>query len=90
VAFTAFVVTEMRAPAPLVPLRLFRLRNLAAANGVGVLWTAAMFAWFFLTSLYLQRVPRYTPLQVGLAFLPANLIIAAGTPAAEPTLTVGP
>ena len=44
---------------------------------VGVLWAAAMFAWFFLSALYLQLVLGYSPLQVGLAFLPANLIMAA-------------
>ena len=63
--------------APLVPLGLFRLRNVATANVVGVLWAAAMFAWFFLSALYLQLVLGYSPLQVGLAFLPANLIMGA-------------
>ena len=63
--------------APLVPLRLFRLRNLATANIVGVLWAAAMFAWFFISALYMQLVLGYTPIQIGLAFLPANLIMAA-------------
>ena len=58
-----------------MPLRLFRLRNVATANVVGVLWAAAMFAWFFLSALYLQLVLGYSPLQVGLAFLPANLIM---------------
>ena len=42
-----------------------------------MLWAAAMFAWFFLSALYLQLVLGYSPLQVGLAFLPANLIMAA-------------
>jgi MFS family permease len=56
---------------------LFRLRNLATANVVGVLWAAAMFAWFFLSALYLQLVLGYSPLQVGLAFVPTNLIMAA-------------
>ena len=64
-------------PSPLMPLGLFRLRNVATANGVGVLWAAAMFAWFFLSALYLQQVLGYSPLQVGLAFLPANLIMGA-------------
>ena len=68
---------ESRVHSPLVPLRLFRLRNVATANIVGVLWAAAMFAWFFLSALYLQLVLGYSPLQVGLAFLPANLIMAA-------------
>jgi EmrB/QacA subfamily drug resistance transporter len=72
-----FLLHESRTRTPLVPLSLFRLRNLATANGVGVLWAGAMFAWFFLSALYLQLVLGYTPLQVGLAFLPANLIMGA-------------
>lgn len=75
--FAVFLAVEARVRAPLVPLGLFRLRNLAIANVVGVLWAAAMFAWFFLSALYLQLVLGYGPLQVGLAFLPANLIMAA-------------
>ena len=58
-----------------MPLRLFKQRNLAVADGVGVLWAAAMFALFFLTALYLQLVLGYSPLKVGLSFLPANLIM---------------
>ena len=68
---------EARVASPLMPLGLFRHRNLAASNIVGVLWAAAMFAWFFLSALYLQLVLGYSPLQVGLAFLPANLIMGA-------------
>ena len=70
-----FLVIESRVEAPLVPLRLFRLRNLATANVIGVLSAAAMFAWFFLSALYLQLVLGYSPLEVGLAFLPANLLV---------------
>jgi EmrB/QacA subfamily drug resistance transporter len=72
-----FLLIESRVTSPLVPLGLFRLRNVATANVVGVLWAAAMFAWFFLSALYLQLVLGYSPLQVGLAFLPANLIMGA-------------
>jgi EmrB/QacA subfamily drug resistance transporter len=72
-----FLVVELRSDAPLMPLGLFRRRNLSTANVVGVLWAAAMFAWFFLSALYLQLVLGYSPLDVGLAFLPANLIMAA-------------
>jgi EmrB/QacA subfamily drug resistance transporter len=72
-----FGVVETRVSSPLLPLRVFRVRNLAAANAIGVLWAAAMFAWFFLTTLYLQLVLHYSPLEVGLAFLPANLIMGA-------------
>jgi EmrB/QacA subfamily drug resistance transporter len=72
-----FVIIESRAKNPLIPLDLFALPNLRTANIIGVLWAAAMFAWFFLTALYLQLVLGYSPLQVGLAFLPSNLIMAA-------------
>jgi EmrB/QacA subfamily drug resistance transporter len=72
-----FLAIESRIASPLVPLRLFRLRNLAVANVAGVLWAAAMFAWFFLSALYMQFVLHYSPLEVGLAFLPANVIMAA-------------
>ncbi|GLQ95815.1 DHA2 family efflux MFS transporter permease subunit [Dyella mobilis] len=72
----AFFGIEARVQVPLMPLRLFRLRNLMVSNAVGVLWAAAMFAWFFLSALYMQLVLRYGPMEVGLAFLPANLIMA--------------
>ena len=72
-----FLVIESRVSDPLVPLRLFRSRNVSTANVVGVFWAAAMFAWFFLSALYLQLVLHYSPLQVGLAFLPSNLIMGA-------------
>jgi EmrB/QacA subfamily drug resistance transporter len=72
-----FIRIEARAESPLMPLGLFRLRNVATSNVVGVLWAAAMFAWFFLSALYLQLVLGYEPLEVGLAFLPANVIMAA-------------
>jgi EmrB/QacA subfamily drug resistance transporter len=77
VLMAAFLLIESRIRAPLMPLRLFRLRNVATANVVGVLWAAAMFAWFFICALWYQLVLGYTPLQVGLAFLPADLIMAA-------------
>lgn len=75
--FALFIAVETRVRAPLVPLAIFRLRSVATANIVGVLWSAAMFAWFFISALYLQLVLGYSPLQVGLAFLPANLIMGA-------------
>jgi EmrB/QacA subfamily drug resistance transporter len=72
-----FLWIEAHSRSPLVPLRLFRLRNVTVANVGGVFWAAAMFAWFFLSAQYLQFVLGYKPLYVGLAFLPANLIIGA-------------
>jgi EmrB/QacA subfamily drug resistance transporter len=77
VLMAIFLRIESRVPTPLVPLGLFRLRNVAVANIVGVLWAAAMFAWFFISALYMQLVLGYSALQVGLGFLPANLIMAA-------------
>ncbi len=77
VLLAVFVSIESRVESPLIPLGLFRRRNVATSNFVGVLWAAAMFAWFFLSALYLQLILGYEPLEVGLAFLPANLIMGA-------------
>jgi len=75
VLLAGFVGLEARVRTPLVPLRLFRLHNVAAANVLAVLVASAMFGWFFLSALYLQRVLGYSPLEVGLAYLPATLVI---------------
>jgi EmrB/QacA subfamily drug resistance transporter len=75
VLLAVFLAIEARVEKPLMPLGLFRLRNLAVANVIGILWAAAMFAWFFLAALYLQLVLGYSPLEVGLAFLPGNIIM---------------
>lgn len=71
-----FIAVERRVAQPLMPPGLFAHRNLAVANASGVLWAAAMFAWFFMSALYMQLVLGYTPMQVGLSFLPGNLIMA--------------
>ena len=60
-----------------MPLELFKHRTLATANGVAALLAAAMFSWFFLSALYLQLVLGYSPLDVGLAFLPATILMGA-------------
>ena len=73
----AFLAIEARVRDPLVPLAIFRSRNVSASNVVAILWAAAMFAWFFLSALYMQVVLGFDALQVGLAFLPANAIMAA-------------
>ena len=77
VLLAVFLGIEARVRDPLMPLSLFKLRNVATSNVVGMLWAAAMFAWFFISALYMQLVLHYSPMQVGLAFLPANLIMAA-------------
>jgi EmrB/QacA subfamily drug resistance transporter len=74
-----FVVIEARHPAPLMPLGLFRHRNISVSNVVAVLTAAAMFAMFFFSALYLQLVLGYSPLEVGLAFLPATLVWGAAS-----------
>jgi predicted MFS family arabinose efflux permease len=71
----AFVARQARVSNPLMPLRLFRSRNVAGANAVQALFVAGMFGMFFLGALYLQRVLGYDALEVGLAFLPVTLVI---------------
>jgi EmrB/QacA subfamily drug resistance transporter len=71
----AFVVREARAANPLIPLRIFRSRNISGANLIQVLTVAGMFGMFFLGALYLQRVLSYDALQIGLAFLPGTIIM---------------
>jgi EmrB/QacA subfamily drug resistance transporter len=75
VLFVAFIVREVKAAEPLMPLRLFKLRNVSVSQVVGALWAAAMFAWFFLAALYLQQVLGYSALEVGLAFVPTSLVM---------------
>jgi EmrB/QacA subfamily drug resistance transporter len=71
----AFVVREARAKNPLIPLRIFRSRNVSGANAIQALTVAGMFGLFFMGSLYLQRVLGYDALQIGFSFLPATLIM---------------
>jgi EmrB/QacA subfamily drug resistance transporter len=71
----AFVVREARTGNPIMPLRIFRSRNVSGANTVQALSVAGMFGMFFLGSLYLQRVLGYDALEIGLAFLPVTLVM---------------
>ncbi|MBV9212979.1 MAG: MFS transporter, partial [Actinobacteria bacterium] len=71
----AFVVREARAANPLIPLGIFRSRNVSGANVIQALLVAGMFGTFFLGSLYLQRVRHYDALHIGLAFLPATIVM---------------
>ena len=70
-----FIVREARTSNPLVPLRIFRSRNMSGANLIQALLVAGMFGLFFMGSLYMQRVLGYDALQIGFAFLPATLIM---------------
>jgi hypothetical protein len=73
----AFFLRQARAANPLLPLDLFRSRNVSGANVIQVLMVAGMFGTFFLGALYLQRVLGYDPLQIGLAFLPVAVAVGA-------------
>jgi EmrB/QacA subfamily drug resistance transporter len=73
----AFVVRQVRATNPLMPLSVFRSRNISGANLVQILLIAGLFGMFFLGSLYLQHVLGYDPLRIGLAFLPVAVVIGA-------------
>ncbi len=71
----AFVAREATARNPLIPLRIFRSRNVSGANAIQALFVAGMFGLFFLGALYLQRVLGYDALETGLAFLPVTIVI---------------
>ncbi len=71
----AFVARQARIANPLMPLRLFHSRNVAGANVVIALLVVGMFGMFFLGALYLQRILGYSPLEVGLAFLPSTVVM---------------
>ena len=71
----AFVARQARIPNPLMPLRLFRSRAVAGANAIQALLVMGLFGMFFLGALYMQQILGYTPLEVGLAFLPATIVM---------------
>jgi EmrB/QacA subfamily drug resistance transporter len=77
--FTGFLVLETRIASPLVPLRVFRSRDLTTANVVAVLMAGGMFAQFFLSALYLQQILGYSPLEVGLAYAPSTVVWGAAS-----------
>src|SRR5256714_12464948 len=76
----AFVVIELRAAAPLMPFRIFRLRTVTGANVAGLLIGASLFSMFFFISLYMQQVLGYGPLKAGVSYLPlaGTIIISSG------------
>jgi EmrB/QacA subfamily drug resistance transporter len=76
-ALLAFLVVESRVEAPLMPLRIFRLRTVAAANAVGLLLGGSFFGFIFIGTLYMQQVLGYSALQTGVAWLAASLTSVA-------------
>jgi EmrB/QacA subfamily drug resistance transporter len=77
VLIVGFVAIESRSPAPLLPLRIFRLRTLSAANTVALLSAAAMSSQFFVLTLYMQQVLHYSALKTGLAYVVFTLSVVA-------------
>jgi EmrB/QacA subfamily drug resistance transporter len=71
----AFVVRQAHAANPLMPLRVFRSRSVSGANLVQVVAVAGMFGMFFMGTLYLERVLGFSPLEIGLAFLPCTIVM---------------
>jgi len=73
----AFILRESTAKNPLIPLSVFKNRNVAGANLIQVLMVAGLFGMFFMGALYLQRVLGYGAIEVGIAFLPLSIGIGA-------------
>jgi EmrB/QacA subfamily drug resistance transporter len=84
---TAFIWIESRAEAPLLPLRMFRSRTLAVANGLSIVVASLAFSEFFLLALYLQQVLHYSAMQTGGAFLAIAGTIAFVSNAAQTLVT---
>ncbi|MFI1488323.1 DHA2 family efflux MFS transporter permease subunit [Streptomyces sp. NPDC020747] len=83
-----FLLVEARTKAPLMPLRLFRLRSVSSANVAMFLCGSAMFCmWFFMT-LYAQNVLGYSPLDAGLALVPSSLAVILGSKVAPRLMPV--
>jgi EmrB/QacA subfamily drug resistance transporter len=83
----AFIVIELRSKAPLLPMRIFRLRTLTAANLTGFLIGAALFSQFFLLTLYMQFVLHYSALKTGVAYLTLTLAIITFAAVAQGLVT---
>jgi EmrB/QacA subfamily drug resistance transporter len=85
----AFLVIETRVEAPLMPLRIFRLKTLAGGNAVGLLLGGSFFAFIFIGTLYMQQVLGYSPLRAGLAWLATSLTSVAFAGLAQALVTRG-
>ena len=83
----AFFAIEARSQAPLLPLRIFRLRTLAASNASGLLMGGAIFAQFFLLTLYMQEVLHYSALKTGVAYIGLTLTIIVFSAVAQALVT---
>src|SRR5436309_1929324 len=82
-----FVVIEARSKAPLLPLRIFRLRTLTGSNVSGLLVSAALFSQFFLLTLYMQQVLHYSALKTGVAYVALTVSIVAFSAVSQSLVT---
>ncbi|MCU1659740.1 MAG: Puromycin resistance protein pur8 [Pseudonocardiales bacterium] len=73
VLLATFLINEQRNRNPLLPLSIFRVKGLAAANVTGLIAFAGMLAMFFFLTLYMQNVLTYSPIETGAAYLPLTL-----------------
>jgi EmrB/QacA subfamily drug resistance transporter len=87
VLIAAFFVIELRSKAPLLPLRIFRLRTLSASNVSGLLMGGAIFSQFFLLTLYMQQVLHYSALKTGVAYIGLTLTIIVFSAVAQGLVT---
>jgi EmrB/QacA subfamily drug resistance transporter len=83
----AFVVVELRSKAPLLPMRIFRLRTLSASNLTGLMLGGAIFSQFFLLTLYMQEVLHYSALKTGVAYIALTLVIISFSAVAQALVT---
>ena len=87
VLVAAFFVVELLSKAPLLPLRIFRLRTLTASNIAGLLMGAAIFSQFFLLTLYMQEVLHYSAIKTGVAYIGLTLTIILFSAVAQALVT---
>ena len=87
VLIAGFFVVELRSKAPLLPLRIFRLRTLAGSNVAGLLMGGAIFSQFFLLTLYMQEVLHYSAIKTGVAYIGLTLTIIAFSAVAQALVT---
>ena len=83
----SFVVIELRSKAPLLPMRIFKLRTLSAANGTALLLASAVFSQFFLLTLYMQQVLHYSAIKTGVAYIGLTVSIVAFSAVAQTLAT---
>ena len=74
-ALVAFVINELKVERPLMPLSIFKIRNVSGANALQLLFASSLFSVFFFASLYMQQILHYSPVKTGLSFLPVPIII---------------